>query len=165
MTNSLAGLVATVVRIGAKLFGGGASRVLYLDASGNIKTSDDLYYDGTFLVLNAAGAGGSVYLNAEGQVCATGYVSGGTPYLQFNNMRVGSANLQYGFAPPAGGAQNRSVLIGNTALFGIYYGSGAPTVVAAKGSLYLRTDGSGTSDRMYVATDGAGTWTAVTTAA
>lgn len=48
----------------------------------------------------------------------------------------------------------------------IYSGSGAPTISAAvKGSLYLRTDGSSTSTRLYVATDTAGTWTAVTTGA
>jgi hypothetical protein len=46
---------------------------------------------------------------------------------------------------------------------GIYFGSGAPTVAAAKGSLYLRSDGSSTSTRMYVS-DGGTTWIAVTTA-
>lgn len=44
-------------------------------------------------------------------------------------------------------------------------GSGAPTLTAPKGSLYLRTDGSSTSTRAYINTDGAATWTAVTTVA
>lgn len=48
---------------------------------------------------------------------------------------------------------------------GVYYGSGAPTVSAPQGSLYLRTDGSSTSTRLYVNTTGATTWTNVTTAA
>lgn len=48
----------------------------------------------------------------------------------------------------------------------VYSGSGAPTISAAvKGSIYLRSDGSSTSTRMYVATDTVGTWTAVTTVA
>lgn len=48
----------------------------------------------------------------------------------------------------------------------IYSGSGAPTISAAvKGSLYLRSDGSTTNDRIYVATNTSGTWTALTTAA
>lgn len=47
----------------------------------------------------------------------------------------------------------------------IYVGSGAPTVSAAKGSLYLRTDGSTTNDRAYIATNSSGTWTAITTVA
>ena len=46
---------------------------------------------------------------------------------------------------------------------GLYFGSGAPTVAAAKGSLYLRSDGSSTSTRLYVS-DGGTTWIAVTTA-
>jgi hypothetical protein len=48
----------------------------------------------------------------------------------------------------------------------IYSGSGAPSISAAvKGSIYLRTDGSSTSTRLYVATDTSGTWTPCTTAA
>jgi len=48
---------------------------------------------------------------------------------------------------------------------GIYFGSGVPTVTAPQGSLYLRTDGTTTNNRMYVNTDSAATWTGVTTAA
>lgn len=48
---------------------------------------------------------------------------------------------------------------------GIYWGSGAPTIAAAKSSLYLRTDGSSTSTRAYINTDGGTTWTNITTAA
>lgn len=47
----------------------------------------------------------------------------------------------------------------------ILSGSGAPTVSAPQGSLYLRTDGSSTSTRAYINTDGSTTWTAITTAA
>lgn len=47
----------------------------------------------------------------------------------------------------------------------IYSGSGAPTISAAvKGSLYLRSDGTGTTDRIYVAKDTAGTWASLTSA-
>jgi hypothetical protein len=66
-------------------------------------------------------------------------------------------------ATTAGGAQ--AIGLGTTAALGIYYGSGAPTISAGKGSLYLRSDGSTTNDRMYVNTDAGTTWTAVTTAA
>jgi len=47
----------------------------------------------------------------------------------------------------------------------ILSGSGAPTMEAPKGSLYLRTDGSSTNDRAYINTDGSTTWTSITTAA
>jgi hypothetical protein len=64
----------------------------------------------------------------------------------------------------AGGAS--AFIATNTAAgMGVYIGSGAPTVAAAKGSLYLRSDGSGTGDRAYINTNGSTTWTALTTAA
>jgi hypothetical protein len=66
-------------------------------------------------------------------------------------------------ATPAGGAQAMS--IGTTSALGLYYGSGAPTISAAQGSIYIRTDGSSTSTRLYVNTNGATGWTNVTTAA
>jgi hypothetical protein len=47
----------------------------------------------------------------------------------------------------------------------ILSGVGAPAMAAGKGSLYLRTDGSGVNDRAYINTDGSTTWTALTTAA
>ena len=47
----------------------------------------------------------------------------------------------------------------------IHTGSGAPTISAPQGSIYLRSDGSSTTTRMYINTNGATTWTAVTTAA
>lgn len=75
----------------------------------------------------------------------------------------GNVTADSGTAPVAGGAS--AFLATSTAGLGIYLGSGAPTVSAAKGSLYLRTDGSSTSTRSYINTDGATTWTAITTAA
>lgn len=68
-----------------------------------------------------------------------------------------------GTAATAGGVQ--ALQIGSGAGLGVYFGSGAPTVSAAQGSLYLRTDGSSTSTRAYINTDGGTTWAAVTTAA
>jgi hypothetical protein len=68
-------------------------------------------------------------------------------------------------AIPAGGVAGRGLSFSSTTNFGVFFGSGAPTLSAAKGSLYLRSDGSGTGDRMYVNTDGSTAWTAVTTAA
>jgi hypothetical protein len=47
----------------------------------------------------------------------------------------------------------------------VFFGSGVPTITAPQGSLYLRSDGSSTSTRMYINTTGSTTWTNVTTAA
>lgn len=48
----------------------------------------------------------------------------------------------------------------------VLIGSGSPNtvVLATKGTLFLRTDGSSTSTRAYINTDGAKAWTAITTA-
>lgn len=78
---------------------------------------------------------------------------------------TGIVELANNIAPPAAGSAAAAIGISSTANFGIYFGSGAPTVSAAQGSIYMRTDGSSTSTRMYVNTTGSTTWTNVTTAA
>lgn len=81
-------------------------------------------------------------------------------YAQHNTAVL---NAKAGTATPAGGAL--AVQTGTTSGFGVYYGSGAPTVSAGKGSIYLRSDGSGVNDRCYINTDGGTTWTALVTVA
>jgi hypothetical protein len=79
-----------------------------------------------------------------------------------SSTSTGTLTGRSGTAITAGG---QSLVLGSaTAGFGLYLGSGAPTVSAAKGSLYLRSDGSSTSTRLYSNSDGATTWVAVTTA-
>jgi hypothetical protein len=68
-------------------------------------------------------------------------------------------------AIPAGGTAGSGVKVSSTANFGVFFGSGAPTLSAAKGSLYLRSDGTTTNDRAYINTNGSTTWTALTTVA
>ena len=77
---------------------------------------------------------------------------------------TGALTAFSGTAIPAGGTTGSGVKVSSVANFGIFFGSGAPSLSAAKGSLYLRSDGTGINDRAYVNTDGAGTWTAVITA-
>lgn len=68
------------------------------------------------------------------------------------------------YNPPAGGTAGIGLTLGYPPNnLGVFFGSGAPTLSAAKGSLYIRTDGSGTNDRCYVNTNGSTTWTAVVT--
>ena len=105
-----------------------------------------MYYTGNALGFSAASALQGYFAEAGGFVV--------------NGTITASATT----AVPAGGSAIARVAISSTAGLGVYVGSGVPTVSAAKGSLYLRTDGSSTSTRMYVNTDGATAWTAVTTA-
>ena len=82
-----------------------------------------------------------------------------------DNYLAGRLTVSGGTAIPAGGTAGVGVNLSSTSNFGVFFGSGAPTLSAAKGSLYLRSDGSGINDRMYVNTNGTTTWTAVVTAA
>ncbi len=76
----------------------------------------------------------------------------------------GVVTVASGTATPAGGSTSARLLMGTTAGFGVYYGSGAPTVSAAQGSIYIRSDGSSTSTRLYVNTNGTTGWTNFTSA-
>lgn len=67
-----------------------------------------------------------------------------------------------GTATPAGGAGAVAFTLGSAAV-GIYFGSGVPTVSAAQGSIYLRTDG-GASTRIYSNNNGSTGWSAITSA-
>lgn len=73
---------------------------------------------------------------------------------------AGVLNLCSNVATPAGGGSTASLVFGTTAGFGIYYGSGAPSVSAAQGSFYLRSDG-GSTTRAYINTNGSTGWTAL----
>jgi hypothetical protein len=89
-------------------------------------------------------------------VTSTGALSGTTV------SGTGTVTAISGTAITAGGSA--ALLATATASFGVFLGSGAPTIAAAKGSLYLRSDGSSSSTRLYVNSDGSTTWVAVTTA-
>ncbi len=108
----------------------------------------------------------TISINAStGTVTTTATFGATTSVTTLNAASVaatGTVTARSASALVAGGA---AAFIGtNTAAgMGVYFGSGAPTVAAAKGSLYLRSDGSSASTRMYVS-DGGTTWIAVTTA-
>lgn len=107
-------------------------------------------------VLSEASAGtvqiGTTALNALGSLNLT------------NLTATGAIGGFSGTAIPAGGTTGSCIKVSSTANFGICFGSGAPTLSAAKGTWYIRSDGTGTTDRAFINTDGGTTWTAVTTA-
>lgn len=66
-------------------------------------------------------------------------------------------------------ASQNGFLVGSASLVdattpGIFSGTGAPAILAPKGSMYLRLDGTSTSTRAYINTTGSTVWTAITTA-
>lgn len=91
--------------------------------------------------------------------------SGGTVAQRWSVASDGSLRTSFSTAIPAGGTAGLGYLFSSTANFGIFFGSGLPTLSAARGSLYVRSDGSSGSTRLYVNTDGGTTWTNFTSAA
>lgn len=87
-----------------------------------------------------------------------------SPVSHLNVSSTGVTTLCASTATPAGGSTSARLVFGTTAGFGVYYGSGAPTVSAAQGSIYIRSDGSSSSTRLYVNTNGSTTWTNFTSA-
>jgi hypothetical protein len=104
--------------------------------------------------------------NAAGVVEINNGTAGTYRDLQLRTLNgTGATTMLSGTAIPAGGTAGSGYMFSSTANFGTFFGSGAPTLSAAKGSLYLRSDGSATNNRAYINTDGGTTWTALTTAA
>jgi len=129
---------------------GGAYLNLWLASGGKI----DFNAGDVTITHSTTGSGTLTFAGAAG-----GYQFNGGSVATGGNVRAGNAT-----AITAGGSTT-GLTISSTASFGVFCGSGAPSITAAKGSLYLRSDGSGTTNRAYINTDGGTTWTALTTAA
>jgi hypothetical protein len=99
-----------------------------------------------------------------GLISATANVTGGNIRTNGQVSATGNALFLSGTAVPAGGTAGAGIMMSSTTNLGVFFGSGAPTIAAAQGSLYLRTDGSSASNRLYVNTTGSTSWTSVTTA-
>ncbi len=121
-------------------------------------------------------------------LATVGGESGGNPYVRYNvadiqqwsHGIVNTASATDSFAiahstdlrsnvmltiTTAGNVIVPMLSVGSAGAPTITSGSGAPGSSQPKGSLYLRTDGSGVNDRAYIATDAVGTWTAIVTVA
>lgn len=115
---------------------------------------------GLALAVISSGTNESLTLDAKG----SGTVTIGGTSTGSVQLGAGGALVKVPGTLTAGGLLTCGVQVATSGPV-IYSGSGAPSISAAvKGSLYLRTDGSSTSTRLYVATDTAGGWAAITTA-
>ena len=108
--------------------------------------------------------GGDTLIVNDIQTGATAPGQTGTSMAASNSVTGGFTALS-GTATTAGGATTAALTMGSGPGPSIYFGSGAPTITAKQGSIYLRTDGSSTSTRLYVNTTGSTTWTNFTSAA
>lgn len=118
-------------------------------------------------------SGTRMVVHGAGKTAAFGLIaaldSDGTKVFSIDGtgaaVLAGSVTSASATAIPAGGTAGVGYKFSSTANFGVFFGSGAPTLSAAKGSMYLRSDGTTTNDRAYINTDGGTTWTALTTGA
>ncbi len=102
---------------------------------------------------------------AAGNVALAVISSGANESLTIDGKGTGTVILQSGTAPAAAGSAQARVGFSSTANLGLYFGTGAPTVSAGKGSVYINTTATTATTRFYINTDGGTTWTNFTTAA
>lgn len=108
---------------------------------------------GTKVPLTIKIGGASVFsVTSTGAITGSSFTSNGT--IQARSTT----------AIPAGGTAGSGFTFYSTANFGFFGGSGAPTLSAARGSIYLRSDPGGPTERLYQNTDGGTTWTTFTAA-
>jgi hypothetical protein len=142
----------------------GANTQILFNDGGLAGASAGLTFNKTTQVLSVTGNIQSGNLRTAGLISATGNVTGGNVISSGVVSSSGNIRLLAATSVPAGGTAGAGLLMSSTTNLGVFFGSGAPTIAAAQGSLYLRTDGSSTSTRLYVNTTGSTTWTNVTTA-
>lgn len=121
---------------------------------------------GVYQLLVSATASANRYVTITGSNGGTPTLGTSAGALLVTTDILGTATIRAATqtAIPAGGSTSVGLTCTATSNFGVFFGSGAPTLSAAKGSIYLRSDGSTTNDRMYVNTNGTTGWTAVITA-
>ena len=154
LTGGLVSATSTITS-SANITGGNMLTVGLISATSTITSSANV-------------AGGNILtgglISATANVTAGNVTTAGLVSATGNVITAGAVLAQSSTAIPAGGAAGAGYTLSSTVNFGVFFGSGVPTLSAAKGSLYLRSDGSTTNDRMYVNTNGTTGWTAVITA-
>jgi hypothetical protein len=103
------------------------------------------------ILTDETGTGAAVFANTPTLISPVLGTATGT------SVSVTGALYAYnGTAIPAGGTTASGIKISSTANFGIFFGSGSPTLSAAQGSLYLRSDGV-----PFYNTNGTTGWTSI----
>jgi len=151
--------------IGGNVTTGGQVSATANITGGNIRTGGQVSATGNITggnVLGGANVNATLFTGTT--ISVAGNVTGGNILSSAVISAVGNARILSGTAVPAGGTAGAGYKMSSVTNLGVFFGSGAPTLSAAQGSLYMRTDGSTTNTRLYVNTDGATAWTSVTTA-
>jgi hypothetical protein len=164
-TVSGASHIGSIISVSANITGGNIITAGLATVTGNITSAANVA--GANLVtaglITATGNVTGGNLRTGGQVSATANVTGGNIISSSVVNATGNAAILTGTAVPAGGTAGAGYKFSSTANFGIFFGSGAPTLSAAQGSLYLRTDGVANA-RVYVNNNGSTGWTGLLSA-
>lgn len=158
-----AGVTANTLILGSNKVGSPAQALtkLQINVDGTNRADYGVTNGGQWYFYGGASLQGNVIATFDGVYD----IGASTSANRYRNLYLSAAAHAYSnTAIPAGGTAGAGFKLSSTSNFGVFFGSGAPTLAAAKGSLYLRSDGSTTNDRMYVNSDGSTTWVAVTTA-
>lgn len=78
----------------------------------------------------------------------------------FGNITTGNNT-----APVSGGTSSMGFLMSSNATFGLFCGTGVPTMVAATGSLYINSGAQTATSRLYINTNGSTNWANFTASA
>lgn len=127
--------ISGAITLGGAITYGGVTLSNAVTGTGNMVLSASPTLTGT-----VAGAAA----NWSGAVTAASYSS------------TGAHTAYSGTAIPAGGTAGSGYLISSTANYGVFFGSGVPTLSAAQGSIYLRSDGA-----PYYNNNGSTGWTSL----
>jgi len=160
------------VRVQGTLSGSGtitgySNPTTYQISATNGTTTFTLQAIGGGALTTTAGTTAGISLVATNPLASVLQYLDANAFPQFKFTQNGSISSGINQALPAGGSQSIGITLSSTANFGVYYGNGAPTLSAAQGSLYLRSDGASNVTRMYINNSaGSGnTWTSVNTVA
>lgn len=168
--------VSTGVNVGYLAVNYGANAVNSFQTASGTPTSPTALTSGALIAALAfSGYTGTGFSSPKSRLVAVNSETGSWTAtsngcgLEFDTTASGTTSRVQAMRVQAGvtiGSATTDPGVGNIALPGatIYSGTGAPTSVAPQGSIYLRSDGTALTGRMYINTSGASTWTNVTTA-
>jgi hypothetical protein len=136
---------------------------LTAQATGIVKSTSYVQFDAavTSSSITANGALTSTAITASGLITGSAGVSVSSTFTSSGNI-----NAVSGTTITAGGVTGKGIMLFGSTTFGIYAGSGAPTIAAGQGSFYMRTDGASSLSRAYIQTSGStNTWVGLLTTA
>jgi len=127
--------------------------------AGTVITSSD-FSALTGVTAGTVTASKAVIVDASKDISTFGAIGGGSVSV------TGAVTARSGTASPAAASAVSALSMGSAGV-GVYWGTGSPNtaLTAAKGSLFIATDGSSSTTRLFINTNGGTTWTSVPTTA